>query len=277
VTVPQPPPGWTLPPGPTTGIYSGSTETGANTAAGGGVGGGGRWRYPDYASLIAGDPTLQGAIAQIAASGAAAGREKMNAIRRAVVQAGFVPSGWTGSVGDIDQATLTAAQQNPLSQARQLVETREHGRADLAAALAGRGMLASGALTGGEQSIQTGYERGQATATQNLLDALAGYEGSYAQAMRELELARMQEQEAAASRIMSTYQPWQEPEAATAAGGGAAAPATPAAVTGGGAYVAPRFPFPIGRLPPGIRLRRGQYRTGMSGAPWPIGLGPPGR
>jgi hypothetical protein len=148
------------------------------------------------------------AMAQIAASGSAAGREKTGAVRRAVTQFGEVPGG--APVGDIDEATRLAAAQNPLSTVRQLNEARGHSRADLAAVLAGRGMLSSGALTGGEQRIQQGFERGRGTATQQLLDALAGYETSFAQAQRELALAEMEARESAAGRVMGTYLPWWE-------------------------------------------------------------------
>jgi hypothetical protein len=165
---------------------------------------------PDYNALLAGDPTLMGSIAQIAAAGAGAGREKTLAVRRAITQHGEVPvSG--APLGDIDEATRQAALANPLSTVRQLDEARGHNRADLGAALAGRGMLASGALTGGETKIQAGYEKGKGMATQQLLDALGGYESSFAQAQRELALEEMRQREMAASRVMGTYLPyWQE-------------------------------------------------------------------
>jgi hypothetical protein len=167
----------------------------------------GRFVHPDYQALIAGDPTRMAAIGQIAASGAEAGRQKMNAIRQAIVRFGAMPNAPGVPTGDIDEATLTAAQQNPLSTMRQLGETRERGRADLAAELASRGILQSGALTGGEQMVQTGYERGVGGATNQLLEALQGYEGAHAAAKRELELAQLQAEEAAAARIMGTYEP----------------------------------------------------------------------
>jgi hypothetical protein len=170
----------------------------------------GHWNMPDYNALLAGDPTLMSAIAQIAASGSAAGREKTLATRRAITQFGAVPTGLT-HVGDIDEATRLAAEQNPLSTVRQQEEARSRSRADLAAALAGRGMLQSGALAGGEQRVQEGFERARGTATQQLLDALGGYESSFAQAQRELALAEMAAREQAASRVMGTYLPtWEE-------------------------------------------------------------------
>jgi hypothetical protein len=171
----------------------------------------GKWNMPDYNALIAGDPTLMGAIAQIKASGAASGREKINAVRRAAVNfGGELPAGAAG-LGDIDEATRIAARDNPLSTVRQQDEARGRNRADLLAALAGRGMVSSGALTGGENQIQQGYERSRGTATQQLLDALSGYETSHAQAQRELALAEMEARESAASRVMSSYSPfWSE-------------------------------------------------------------------
>jgi hypothetical protein len=169
----------------------------------------GKWNYPDYNALLAGDPSLMGAMAQIAAAGAGAGREKVQAVRRAITQFGEVPAAGA-PMGDIDEATRLAATQNPLSTVRQLDEARGHGRADLAAALAGRGMLQSGGLVGGEQKIQQGFERGRGMATQSLLDALSGYETSFAEAQRELALEELRQREAAASRVSSTYMPWWE-------------------------------------------------------------------
>ena len=91
-------------------------------------------------------------------------------------------------------------------------EARGRSREDLASALAGRGLiggtgLESGAVSAGEQRIQQDYERAEGMGTQNLLDALAGYEGQYTENMLNLAREQRQMESDAAARIMSTYGP----------------------------------------------------------------------
>lgn len=167
----------------------------------------GHFSVPDWASLISGDPEYQATAAQIRASGAQAGRARRTAIQRALIEAGFAPPGWKGGYGDVDEPTLAAARGNQTSTLAQLNRQRGHSRADLAAVLAGRGMLSSGALTGGEQTIQTGYEQANSEAQRRLMDALGGYESSYADAANQLALQDLQARQAAGSRLEESYMP----------------------------------------------------------------------
>lgn len=177
---------------------------------------GGSWQHPDYGALLAGDPSFGQSRAEIAASRGTAGRSLSDAIKQAVTRFGLAPTNWNpktaGLANPIDEATLTAARENPLSQIRQMQETRSRSREDLASALAGRGLtggvgLESGAVNAGEQRIQSDYEKAEGMGTQNLLDALSGYEGAYGESMNALAREERDAREAAASRIANTYQP----------------------------------------------------------------------
>jgi hypothetical protein len=165
----------------------------------------GHWTSPDYQALIRGDPALIGIYGSLDASAASDERARSDAIKRAIVQFGAAPASWQSHYGDLDAAALAAAQANPFSITKELAHQRDTSNADLGAALAGRGMLQSGALTGGEQVIQRGYDKASADATQQLLDALGGYEGQYASGMQQLGLQRAQALADAASRVRSMY------------------------------------------------------------------------
>ncbi len=206
---------------------------------------GGHWDIPNYEALLQGDPTYLGTLAQISAAGDAAGRERAMAVRRAIAQFGGAPAGWSSGFGDVDEAALAAARSNPNSTLAQLEKVRSTSRADLAAALGARGMLHSGALTGGEQAIQSRYEGAQQEATQRLLDALSGYEGSYAEGVRQSELQRLDALAAAGERVRA-YNParWVLDKAANAPGSTAGGPAAGGA--GGGGGTPPVAPPPIG-------------------------------
>lgn len=165
----------------------------------------GHWNAPDYESLIRGDPSLIGIYGSLDASAAADARARSDAIKRAIVQFGAAPASWKSRFGDVDAAALAAAAANPFSITKELAHQRDTGNADLSAALGARGMLQSGALTGGQQVIQRGYDKASADATQQLLDALGGYEGQYASGIQQLGLQRAQALADAASRVRSMY------------------------------------------------------------------------
>lgn len=140
----------------------------------------GHWSVPDYEALIAADPGFAAANAQISAAGEDASGARRAAVQRAIIESGFTPSGYADQYGDIDPTTLAAAGENPMSTLSRLQQARTRGSADLSAVLAGRGMLSSGGLTGGEQRLLEGFQGGQYSASQSLLDALYGYGGTYA-------------------------------------------------------------------------------------------------
>lgn len=165
----------------------------------------GRYDIPDYSALIQADPGYTGVNAQANAEEASAQSARANAVRRALIQFGIVPQGWQSGYGDADQATLDAAAQNPFSTMHQLTDARSRGSADLAAVLGARGMLSSGALTGGEQLLQRNYDASQADASNRLLAALGGYESDYAGAFRSLEGQKQSAFSDAAGRAASMY------------------------------------------------------------------------
>lgn len=163
----------------------------------------GHWQTPDYQALIQGDPSYMQTLASISASGEDAARQRADAVRRALIGFGATPSGWQSAFGDVTPDVVSAAGTNPFSTSRQLLEARHTGSADLAAALGARGILSSGAYTGGENMLQHGYESSLNDATQQLLGALGGYEGSYTDALRQLEIQRIQALSEAASRVQA--------------------------------------------------------------------------
>jgi hypothetical protein len=156
---------------------------------------------PDYEKLIQGDLGYQGVRSAISAQEGTAGRTRADMVRRAIAQFGAAPAGWQSGYGDVDPASLAAAQQNPFSTMHQLQDARSHGSADLAAALGARGMLSSGALTGGEQQLQRQYDASLADVTSRLLANLGGYEGDYANAFSSLENQGQQAYADAAGRV----------------------------------------------------------------------------
>lgn len=165
----------------------------------------GRYALPDYQSLIRADPGFAGVSASADAEESAAQSARANAVKRALIQFGVTPPGWQSGYGDVDQATLDAAGQNPNSTMHQLLDARSRGSADLAAVLGARGILSSGALTGGEQLLQRNFDTSQADAANRLLSALGGYESNYADSFRSLEGQRQQAYSDAAGRAASLY------------------------------------------------------------------------
>lgn len=192
---------------------------GGDAGGGGGGGGGGvpppavapitvGAYNPDYAALINADPTLLGTEADITDYTNRLGDARQQAIRKAIISGGFTGGG-IGVGGDIDQATLDAAGANQFSTAKQLEEQKLHGNTDLEANLAGRGILSSGAETGGLQRIQHNYEQNSTNAIQQLLAAIGGYQNDYSDKIYSLQQQKNAAREAAAGRIQADprYQP----------------------------------------------------------------------
>jgi hypothetical protein len=171
---------------------------------------------PNYAKLLAGFP---GVVDAQGAYGEAVGSsedQRRNAIRAAIIQLGAMPGGVGPGLTGIDPQTghplresgggpswlqgmdanlAGIAAGNSASALSQLGVQRSHGRADLGAELASRGILNSGALTGGEHQIQQNYDKGVAQATQETMAAIQGALGAEttakAQARAALGTARM--------------------------------------------------------------------------------------
>lgn len=165
----------------------------------------GHWSVPDYQSLISSMPDYVAANADLTAQGGDAESARRASIQRAIIESGFSPSSYHDPYGDLDPTTLSAASSNPQSTLAQLQLARNRGGADLSAALAGRGMLSSGALTGGDQRLMEGFQGAQSSAEQSLLDALNGYTGSYASTQAELTRQRLAAQQQAALEAASQY------------------------------------------------------------------------
>lgn len=165
----------------------------------------GHWDVPDYQSLIASMPDFVSANADITAEGADAGTSRRAAIQRAIIDSGFSPGSYKDPYGDLDPTTLSAASANPQSTLAQLTLARNRGGADLAAALAGRGMLSSGAYTGGDQRLLEGFQGAQSNAETALLDALNGYGSTYASVQADLVRRRLAAEQTAASEAAQQY------------------------------------------------------------------------
>lgn len=166
---------------------------------------------PDYAALIAGDPSLLSSQADLDFYGTQLGTQKTAAVRRLIIDAGLDP----GNVGDVDQATRDAALANPFSSMKELERGRDRGSADLSASLAARGMTSSGGLTGGQSRILEMFERGTGGLLSQILDRIAGYEGDFADKKFGLKGQYRSLREAAALRIQADprYQPMADTDA----------------------------------------------------------------
>lgn len=167
---------------------------------------------PDYAALLAGDPTVVAAQGDLGAFQGQLGDARRAAIRRAVISAGLAPS---GALADVDASTIEAAEQNRFSSVAELNRQRGRAGGDLGAALAGRGITFSGGQGAGGERIQEGYERGTTQLTQALLDQIAGYESGYVEKLGQVRAQYNALKEQAALRIQQDprYQPIGENDA----------------------------------------------------------------
>lgn len=167
----------------------------------------GHWEYPDYSALLQGDPGYINANAAAVADASSAARQRANLAKAAIIGFGGTPASWGNQFGDITAADIAAAQQNPYSTLATLTRQRGQGNTDLAAQLAARGILSSGALTGGQQALQNSQEEAQYNATQSLLAALGGYGRDWANAVRTAQGNRLTALSDAASRIQQLFTP----------------------------------------------------------------------
>lgn len=161
---------------------------------------------PDYAALLRSDPSLLQGEADINMYQGQLDTGMRDAIRRAVIAAGLDPG---ANIGAVDQATREAAKANQFSAAAELATGRTRATTDLQAALASRGILASGALAGGSQRVQTAYEKGTSSLLNDLLSRISGVESEGADKRFQLAQQRAALREQAAMRIQNDprYQP----------------------------------------------------------------------
>lgn len=163
-------------------------------------------RDPDYKSLIAGDPNMVQGAAELDMTEAQLAQARQAAIRQAVIRSGFTPA---QAQSDIDEATRQAALANQFSTKAELDRSKGQANTDLQAQLAARGILGSGALTGGTDRIQQNYERGTSQGLNSLLDSISGVEAQTAQQRYQVMQQRQALREQAAQRIAADprYQP----------------------------------------------------------------------
>jgi hypothetical protein len=177
----------------------------------------GHWRMPDWSQLLRGDPGAIAARAALEGGTTIAGQGRTSAIRQALLKWGIVPKALTdpslaaATSEAADPATLAAAAADPNTVAAQLQAQLGRGRQDTYAQLAARGILSSGALTGGEQMQQNAYEGNLRTETNKLLEALGGAQGAYTGRIGELEGAWGTALGEAGGRVSAGNQPtWEE-------------------------------------------------------------------
>lgn len=163
---------------------------------------------PDYEALIKSDFNLLAGESDLTRAEGQIQQARRDAIRRAVIATGLVP---TTAVPDLDQQDIAAAKANPFSRIAEATRGRLRGSTDLRARLAARGILGkgAGALQGGEGRLQEGFERETTSATQQLLDLISNVEGQSVDKRNEIGRRRAELREAAARRIQADprYQP----------------------------------------------------------------------
>lgn len=166
---------------------------------------------PDYASLIANDPMLKQTQADLGANNVTDAASRNAAINRALVQFGAVPDAQKASsvlgidFGSlIDPTTTGLAAKNQFSTEAQIEKANKQGISQLRQALAARGGLRSGALGIGLQQLTDARGQAENDATQQLLDALSGYQSQYAAGVRAAQEQLRAEQQAAAQRQIAS-------------------------------------------------------------------------
>lgn len=164
-----------------------------NTGLGAGYGSGGAFNPGELGasmSEIMADPVYQAAL-QAKMGSEQSGRSSLrDAIRQAVIKGGWDITGkltgdLAGYAGDITAADRAAAAANQMSTKAQLDKQLAGGMTDLDYQLAARGMLRSGAVASGGRALNEQYQGASNTAMGDLLDAIRGGVGSYAQLQRE--------------------------------------------------------------------------------------------
>jgi len=126
---------------------------------------------PNYGADLVGDPDFTEANAKYEENVRLAHDQRRNRVRAALIKLGFQPgSADMAALEGIDPSTAQLAAQNSDSALARLGLKRGTDRADLAADLANRGLLDSGALRGGENMVQTSYDQGLLGATQDYLN-----------------------------------------------------------------------------------------------------------
>jgi hypothetical protein len=140
-----------------------------------------------YSTELTSDPLYQDALKNYNDQLAAGRLALTQALKQGVIRGGWGDFGATlqntpglsGYAGDVDQATLDAAQANQFSDRAQLQQQLDKGLGAIPYSLSGRGMLRSGANAVAARNVQDQYDVASNTARQNLIDALTGNVNTY--------------------------------------------------------------------------------------------------
>jgi hypothetical protein len=145
-----------------------------------------------YMGELTSDPLYQSGLSSYNSQVAANRSALANALRQSVIQGGWAPGTGKGQVnlsnvggqdfsGDIDQATIDAANANQMSDRAQLQQQLNKGLATIPYQLAARGAARSGAANVATGNVQNQYDVAANTALQNLSQAIGGNVSTYAQ------------------------------------------------------------------------------------------------
>ena len=144
-----------------------------------------------YLSELTNDPLYQTGLSSYNSQVQANRNALTNALRQSVIQGGWAPGAGSGQVnlsniggqdfsGDIDQATIDAANANQMSDRAQLSQQLTRGLADIPSQLAARGATRSGAANIGAANLQNQYDVAANQALQNLAGAIGGNVSTWA-------------------------------------------------------------------------------------------------
>lgn len=166
----------------------------------------------DWTSLIQNDPAYKQTLADMKAANVADLGSRNAAFNRAIINFGQVPDMQAaqqalgldlGSV--IDPQTAQLAQQNQYSTEANLQHSFQQGIMKLRQALAARGALQSGELGYQLGEANRSFGNAQNSATQQLLDALSGYQSQYTNAVNGRQASSTQALLEALTRVLSQY------------------------------------------------------------------------
>lgn len=213
-----------------------------------------------YNQILANDPLLKQANANIAAGGVQNQAQLQAAQARALAQYGNVPSGSLPGVSEIDQTTRDLAAQNTAagtSTYAQLQRALNVANQSSNASLAARGMLRSGAFGQHGAENLLNYNISQSGAVGKLMDYLQGLYSGYLSQQQQLEAQRQSAIQTALANWIALHPNGITPETPTPSapssgggGGGAASYVPPPPVT----YTSPsdfNWPSPPTIIPRG--------------------------
>jgi hypothetical protein len=181
-----------------------TTTTGTDTSSGGGTGGGGG----SYLDELMSDPMSQAAVSAFGRAIQGGRQSLVDSFKQQIIRGGWgdIVSRMPASLrsqygGDIDQATIDAANANPLSDRAQLQRGLSQANTANAYELAARGMLQSGDYATGMAQNQNAYDTQSYAGLNQLLDTLGQGASNFAQYSAQQEAMKNQALEAVAQRL----------------------------------------------------------------------------